>query len=379
MSDNDPADFDPEEGHGPDARHEDLPGQMPGNMPGQNDLPRQPIVDSGSSPFRQCTSSDEASPGNMGCGDVVLATVIEPTEIVTAPDPLWPAFVVVIGAFGAAIFFSTIALLATAAITGNIQTLVDAEARTAWITDLTGSSAGLAVFVLPGQIAFAAFALGAAFVSRERWVDRLGLRAGRLPVWTWPLFLVGTPIIGMLGGQLMSGASDEPSESLKMLERMLQFNSVSSLIVLLLLISLLPGIVEELLFRGFLQRRLLTRLPASVAIVICSVFFAAAHMDPMHALGVLPLGLWLGVVAWRADSIWPAIFGHIGNNGYAIVLSKALGTDPSIGEVNPSVVIVLGVSLLAFAGCLVVLTDRLWPRKDSRAGAIAQQDAIHRR
>jgi membrane protease YdiL (CAAX protease family) len=79
-----------------------------------------------------------------------------------------------------------------------------------------------------------------------------------------------------------------------------------------------PGIVEELLFRGYLQSRLLQRWPPLLAVGASALIFSAAHLDPIHVLGVIPLGVWLGTVAWRAGSVWPAILCHAVNNAVAV-------------------------------------------------------------
>ncbi len=219
-----------------------------------------------------------------------------------------------------------------------------------WLTAYVATDAGLAVLVLPGQLTFFAAALIAAAFSREKLADRLGLRQGSFAPWTWPLFLLGTPVVGLLTSQLLSRFVQEPSDQLQMLERLFQQHAAGSMAILLVLISLLPGIVEELLFRGLLQRRLLVRLPTAAAIGITTVFFAAAHMDPMHAVGVVPLGIWLGVIAWRADSIWPAVFGHIGNNAYAIVMTVLMGPEPSPEQVSPALGGAVGIDPVRFRG-----------------------------
>ena len=53
--------------------------------------------------------------------------------------------------------------------------------------------------------------------------------------------------------------------------------------------------------------------------MISSLLFAIAHMDPIHSLLVLPLGIWMGVVAWQAKSIMPAMLCHIVNNSVSIL------------------------------------------------------------
>jgi membrane protease YdiL (CAAX protease family) len=246
-------------------------------------------------------------------------------------------------------------LAAVALARDEMDLLMDSETRMQWIFGLTASRFGLLVLLLPSQLAFAVVAAGAALFSRDPWRERLGLRAGRLPVWTWLLFLAGTPMINIVSSQFISLLADEPSEQLQMLEQLFQFRSFSALLTLLLLVGLVPGVVEEVLFRGYLQRRLLTRMHPIVAIGICSVFFAAAHMDPMHAVGVLPLGIWLGVIAWRADSIWPAVCGHVGNNSFSIVMAGVMGTEADVEQIGLVAVLVLGITLLSFVGAITML------------------------
>jgi membrane protease YdiL (CAAX protease family) len=253
------------------------------------------------------------------------------------------------------VVLSSVVLVLAASVQGEYRLLVDPDKRMDWIAEFAGSSLGLAVLVLPGQLVFAAAALVAAALSRDPWRDRLGLHAGRLPGWTWLLFLLGTPTIGMLSARLISALADEPNRQLKLLERILEFDSLAVLAVLLLLVSLLPGVVEELLFRGYLQRRLLSRWHPVFAIGVCSVLFAAAHMDPMYAVGVLPLGIWLGIVAWRADSIWPAIVGHVGNNGFAIVISQLVELPPRAAQGNPVAAVLLGGSALSLVAAIAAL------------------------
>jgi uncharacterized protein len=280
---------------------------------------------------------------------VVLAEVVKPVPL------LWPTLVTVLAAIVGAMVVSGVAMV-LAAIGSYGLTIFQEPARfNQWMMDFVATEWGLALLVLPGQLTFCIVVMAAATLSPEPFVDRLGLRRGRFPVWTWPAFLLGTPLVGMAMSFLMSQVIEEGSEQLKMLENLFSAHA-ASLPLLLLLISVLPGLVEELLFRGFLQRRLLARLPVVAAIGITTVFFAAAHMDPMHAIGVAPLGIWLGVVAWRADSIWPAVLGHIGNNGFAIAMSVLAGPAPS-GEVEVGAATAVGALLILvnFVVCLILL------------------------
>jgi membrane protease YdiL (CAAX protease family) len=106
------------------------------------------------------------------------------------------------------------------------------------------------------------------------------------------------------------------------MERIFRAHDGGFFVVLVLLLSVVPGFVEELLFRGFLQRRMEKRFPALFAIVVGALFFAVSHLDYVHVIGVIPLGLWLGLIAWRTGSVWPAILCHMTNNAVAILVAK---------------------------------------------------------
>jgi uncharacterized protein len=189
-----------------------------------------------------------------------------------------------------------------------------------WLTEFTQTRLGLLVVILPGQLVFLAASVAAAALSPETFRRRLALERGCLPFWTWAVFVLATPVVGIASSLLLSQLVDEPSEQLRLMTEMMRAHANGGfLIVLLLLVGVLPGFVEELLFRGYMQSRLLRRWPPVVAITASTLVFAAAHMDPLHVVGVLPLGIWLGMVAWRADSVWPAMLCHGINNAIAVV------------------------------------------------------------
>jgi membrane protease YdiL (CAAX protease family) len=82
-----------------------------------------------------------------------------------------------------------------------------------------------------------------------------------------------------------------------------------------LFVGLFPGFMEELLFRGYLQGRLLQRRPAWPAISVTSVLFALMHVSPHAVVFAFVPGVWLGVLAWRTGSVWPGMPCHASVNG----------------------------------------------------------------
>jgi membrane protease YdiL (CAAX protease family) len=97
----------------------------------------------------------------------------------------------------------------------------------------------------------------------------------------------------------------------------------------LLGLGLAPGIAEELLCRGLVQRGLVPSLGAPAAVALSALLFGALHADPVHAVFAAVLGLYLGILSHVAGSVRPAIACHAVNNLCA-VMTSAFPWSPSI-------------------------------------------------
>ncbi len=130
--------------------------------------------------------------------------------------------------------------------------------------------------------------------------------------------------------------------------------------VMFVLMAVMPGVSEELLFRGVLQRSI--RI-APLAIVTSALVFACAHFDPPHVVGVLPMGAYLAWVAHRTDSTWPTIVAHITNNGVAIAATRISALDVGQGTDTPMPIWWVPVGLVVCVCCVVAIA-RLTPARD---------------
>lgn len=84
--------------------------------------------------------------------------------------------------------------------------------------------------------------------------------------------------------------------------------------------ALVPGIAEEVYFRGFLMERFRDLRPA-VLLVSTSASFASWHtLTPSYLLHTFLIGLILGSVVHRARRLLPAMIGHTLANASAGVL-----------------------------------------------------------
>jgi membrane protease YdiL (CAAX protease family) len=99
---------------------------------------------------------------------------------------------------------------------------------------------------------------------------------------------------------------------------------LKSFLISLALLGVLAPLVEELVFRGLLFGWLSNRWGGGVAFLLSSLAFAAAHVEPAHAILVLPLGLLFGLLRWRTGSLWPSLVAHMVNNGLAVAAAAYL-------------------------------------------------------
>jgi len=99
---------------------------------------------------------------------------------------------------------------------------------------------------------------------------------------------------------------------------------VASFLTSLALLAGLAPLVEELVFRGLLFGWIAGRWGGRAAFLVSSLVFAAAHVEPAHAILVLPLGLLFGLLRWRTGSLWPSLVAHMANNGLAVAAAAYL-------------------------------------------------------
>lgn len=109
-----------------------------------------------------------------------------------------------------------------------------------------------------------------------------------------------------------------PSEYLEMMGKL--YTMDASLWKMLLVIAVLPGLCEELLFRGFMPRFFEKYSPKSV-IIITALLFATFHLDPIRFFPVLLLGMLLGYLTIRSGSIYNSMLSHAINNSLALVIT----------------------------------------------------------
>ena len=96
----------------------------------------------------------------------------------------------------------------------------------------------------------------------------------------------------------------------------------------LVMLALVPGICEEILFRGYAQRQFERGAGAVGGIVLAGGLFGLYHLRPSQLLPLVVLGLYMAYLAWRTGSLVPAMAVHVAHNGLAVISAWYVQTRP---------------------------------------------------
>lgn len=98
----------------------------------------------------------------------------------------------------------------------------------------------------------------------------------------------------------------------------------------LIIIGILPGIGEELIFRGILQKQIGLMLKSPVlAIWIAAFIFSAIHLQFEGFLPRMVLGAVLGYLYYWTGNLWIPIIAHAFNNGVQVLMIYVTDIDIS--------------------------------------------------
>jgi membrane protease YdiL (CAAX protease family) len=107
---------------------------------------------------------------------------------------------------------------------------------------------------------------------------------------------------------------------LRALESLMRFKSMEELAVLTVALAIVAPVGEEMLFRGILQGTLERNGNVNKAVFSTAFIFTAIHFNPWWAVEILITGVFLGVLAWRTQSIFPCIAVHAVNNALSLAM-----------------------------------------------------------
>lgn len=96
--------------------------------------------------------------------------------------------------------------------------------------------------------------------------------------------------------------------------------SLSELLVTLFIIAVLPGIGEELVFRGLIQKKFSLMMNPHIAIWLSAFLFSAFHLQFYGIIPRMLLGALFGYMYYWSGNLWLPMVAHFLNNGFTLFM-----------------------------------------------------------
>ena len=158
---------------------------------------------------------------------------------------------------------------------------------------------------------------------------------------------LGATCFASLIGDILAKVMVKSAENLNALNGQLaEFGFVEAFV----LIAIAPAVCEEFLFRGYIFTAFKNKYRAVNAILVSSVLFGLYHMSLIRFFGTFVLGAITCYVAYKTDSIFPAMLMHFINNSIGVIGMYEPGLIPFVsdgesGFVPQLIVAVVGLGL----------------------------------
>lgn len=268
--------------------------------------------------------------------------------------PTWADMLAVIGIYLLAAVATSIVVAIIAAVSGGVENLAQTMSNGPMSALSYALSMGLTVI---GVLVYKKLRRG------EGKLFRLSLRGFNpmLILWGFVLILITGIVIEPLLELF-------PDSFLKMIDQMGANGGWS-----VLMLVILAPVMEEVLFRGILLEAVRSKYSSGRAIVVSALMFGVIHFIPQQVVNAFVIGLILGFIYVRTDSLWPVIIIHALNNAMAYVVMQwsdgANITVRSLIENDTIYAVVYGVALAVFAtsGYMVWRSIEKINSKESRA------------
>jgi len=108
-------------------------------------------------------------------------------------------------------------------------------------------------------------------------------------------------------------------ENLTAIGEIMLITDWQSALLIIGVVVLAAPLVEEMMFRGFFQRILEYRQSdVTKSVLFSALVFALIHFNPWWVIQIYLMGIFMGYLAWRSNSIWPSFILHAVNNGWSV-------------------------------------------------------------
>ncbi len=124
-------------------------------------------------------------------------------------------------------------------------------------------------------------------------------------------------------------------------------------LLVILVVSVIPALCEETMFRGFIQKSFELKIKPVWAALITATFFGIYHFNPYGMIPLIILGFYFGFAAYKSNSILVPMSLHFTNNFIAIMVYFLIGNEDLINtkpgtdiDLNSAVLMIVLLSLI---------------------------------
>ena len=181
------------------------------------------------------------------------------------------------------------------------------------------SSTSLKILITFGEVGL--IAVPWFYLKRQNLSLKSSFRWNRIPMKliVWSIIIgFSISVIGDEMDRLINLLIPAP-EFLGQITEALQIHSVWDFLILFIGAVLAAAFIEESIIRGFLQLSMEKYQDVTRAIIYASLAWTIIHGMLYWAIQIFLLGIILGLLAWRSNSIIPSFIGHAMNNAAALL------------------------------------------------------------
>lgn len=205
---------------------------------------------------------------------------------------------------------------------GDLIRVFAGESLVNWLAKPFGSAVlSLIVYALIASIVILPYILMK--LPRKSMFERLGMtKFDPLPMFAWALFAWGLSMIATMVVVFVLTSLNVPGLQLDQKQEIgfEQLSSVGEYVAAFFVLVVLAPLFEEIIFRGYLQKRLRETRGVVFSVVFSSLVFALLHAQLNVIIGVFILSIFIGYLREKFDSIWPGVMVHALKNGLAYLL-----------------------------------------------------------
>jgi len=137
------------------------------------------------------------------------------------------------------------------------------------------------------------------------------------------LVVFGLAPLAQVVGELTSRVLRVELKASLIVSHMAQAASPLEFVAILLCLSVLPGLIEESMFRGYVTSAY-ARRSLAVQAIVPSVLFGLFHLEPTQATATMILGVGFALARLYSGSLLPSMVAHGIYNGTVLTIARAM-------------------------------------------------------